>query len=69
MAQRVVHRRRTRCRRRPFMLHLYTALAEKEHRQISERIRAELAARKQRGEKLGIHEMPAMRLRPVTWPR
>ncbi|MER8370713.1 recombinase family protein [Mesorhizobium sp. M1348] len=35
------------------MLHLYTALARKERRKISERIRAELAARKQRGEKLG----------------
>jgi DNA invertase Pin-like site-specific DNA recombinase len=37
----------------PFMLHLYAALAEKERRQISERTRAALAARKQRGTKLG----------------
>jgi DNA invertase Pin-like site-specific DNA recombinase len=33
----------------PFMLHLYAALAEKERRQISERTRAALAARKERG--------------------
>jgi DNA invertase Pin-like site-specific DNA recombinase len=37
----------------PFMLHLYAALAEKERRQISERTRAALAARKMRGTKLG----------------
>jgi DNA invertase Pin-like site-specific DNA recombinase len=37
----------------PFMLHLYAALAEKEWRQISERTRAALAARKERGTKLG----------------
>src|SRR6478735_2088837 len=37
----------------PFMLHLYAALAEKERRQISERTRAALAARKERGAKLG----------------
>src|SRR4051812_15362500 len=37
----------------PFMLHLYAALAEKERRQISERTRAALAARKDRGTKLG----------------
>src|SRR5882724_162879 len=37
----------------PFMLHLYAALAEKERRQISERTRAALAARKGRGTKLG----------------
>jgi DNA invertase Pin-like site-specific DNA recombinase len=37
----------------PFMLHLYAALAEKERRQISERTRAALAARKKRGTKLG----------------
>jgi DNA invertase Pin-like site-specific DNA recombinase len=37
----------------PFMLHLYAALAEKERRQISERTRAALAARKERGTKLG----------------
>jgi DNA invertase Pin-like site-specific DNA recombinase len=35
------------------MLHLYAALAEKERRQISERTRAALAARKERGTKLG----------------
>jgi DNA invertase Pin-like site-specific DNA recombinase len=37
----------------PFMLHLYAALAEKERRQISERTRTALAARKERGTKLG----------------
>src|SRR5258705_11691606 len=37
----------------PFMLHLYAALAEKERRQISERTKAALAARKERGTKLG----------------
>jgi DNA invertase Pin-like site-specific DNA recombinase len=37
----------------PFMLHLYAALAEKERRQISERTRAALAARKESGTKLG----------------
>jgi DNA invertase Pin-like site-specific DNA recombinase len=37
----------------PFMLHLYAALAEKERRQISERTRAALAARKERATKLG----------------
>src|SRR5262245_52415146 len=37
----------------PFMLHLYAALAEKERRQISERTRAALAARKEHGMKLG----------------
>ena len=35
------------------MLHLYAALAEKERRQISERTRTALAARKDRGTKLG----------------
>jgi DNA invertase Pin-like site-specific DNA recombinase len=38
----------------PFMLHLYAALAEKERRQISDRTRAALAARKQRGARLAI---------------
>jgi len=37
----------------PFMLHLYEALAEKERRLISERTKAALAAKKQRGEALG----------------
>jgi DNA invertase Pin-like site-specific DNA recombinase len=37
----------------PFMLRLYAALAEKERRLISERTRAALAARKERGTKLG----------------
>src|SRR3954467_4622422 len=37
----------------PFMLHLYAALAEKERRLISERTKAALAAKKQRGEVLG----------------
>ena len=37
----------------PFMLHLYAALAEKERRQISERTRSALAARKLQGTKLG----------------
>jgi DNA invertase Pin-like site-specific DNA recombinase len=37
----------------PFMLRLYAALAEEERRQISERTRAALAARKERGTKLG----------------
>jgi len=37
----------------PFMLNLYAALAEKERRLISERTRAALAAKKQRGEALG----------------
>ena len=37
----------------PFMLHIYTALAEKERRMISERTRAALAARKRQGVQLG----------------
>ena len=37
----------------PFMLHLYAALAEKERRLIGERTKAALAARKDRGAKLG----------------
>ncbi len=37
----------------PFMLHIYAALAEKERRMISERIRAALAARKRQGAVLG----------------
>src|SRR6476660_5154880 len=37
----------------PFMLHLYAALAEKERRLMSERTRAALAVRKERGTKLG----------------
>jgi DNA invertase Pin-like site-specific DNA recombinase len=37
----------------PFMLHLHAALAEKERRLISERTKAALAAKKQRGEALG----------------
>ena len=37
----------------PFILHLYAALAEKERRLISERTKAALAAKKQRGEALG----------------
>jgi hypothetical protein len=37
----------------PFMPHLYTALAEKERRLISERTRAALASRKSTGAKLG----------------
>jgi DNA invertase Pin-like site-specific DNA recombinase len=37
----------------PFMLHLYTALAEKERRPISERTKEALAARKARGKRLG----------------
>jgi DNA invertase Pin-like site-specific DNA recombinase len=37
----------------PFMLHLYAALAEKERRLISERMKAALAVRKTSGAKLG----------------
>ncbi len=37
----------------PFMLHLYATLAEKERRLISERTKAALAAKKERGEALG----------------
>ncbi len=37
----------------PFMLHLYTALAEKERRLISERTKAALASRKTNGTRLG----------------
>jgi DNA invertase Pin-like site-specific DNA recombinase len=37
----------------PFMLHLYAALAEKERRLISERTKAALAAKRERGEALG----------------
>jgi DNA invertase Pin-like site-specific DNA recombinase len=43
----------------PFMLHLYAALAEKERRQISERTRVALAARKERGTKLGNPSNPS----------
>src|ERR1051325_7551010 len=39
----------------PFMLHLYSALAEKERRLISERTRIALAARKASGTRLGKH--------------
>jgi DNA invertase Pin-like site-specific DNA recombinase len=42
----------------PFMLHLYAALAEKERRQMSERTRAALAARKEHGAKLGNPRNP-----------
>jgi DNA invertase Pin-like site-specific DNA recombinase len=42
----------------PFMLHLYAALAEKEQRQIAERTRAALAARKSQGTKLGNRSNP-----------
>jgi DNA invertase Pin-like site-specific DNA recombinase len=35
------------------MLHLYAALAEKERRLISKRTKAALAAKKERGAKLG----------------
>ena len=37
----------------PFMLHIYAALAEKERALISSRTKAALAAKKQRGERLG----------------
>jgi DNA invertase Pin-like site-specific DNA recombinase len=37
----------------PFMLHLYAALAEKERRLISERTKAALAAKKEKGARLG----------------
>jgi DNA invertase Pin-like site-specific DNA recombinase len=37
----------------PFMLHIYAALAEKEHRMISERTKAGLAAAKARGKRIG----------------
>jgi DNA invertase Pin-like site-specific DNA recombinase len=37
----------------PFMLHIYAALAEKERTLISSRTKAALAAKKQRGERLG----------------
>jgi DNA invertase Pin-like site-specific DNA recombinase len=37
----------------PFMLHLYTTVAEKERRLISERTKAALAIRKASGAKLG----------------
>jgi DNA invertase Pin-like site-specific DNA recombinase len=37
----------------PFMLHIYAALVEKERRLISDRTRAALLAKKQRGEPLG----------------
>ncbi|MGY2997420.1 MULTISPECIES: recombinase family protein [Mesorhizobium] len=42
----------------PFMLHLYTALAEKERRLISERTKAALASRKTTGIKLAIRQTP-----------
>jgi DNA invertase Pin-like site-specific DNA recombinase len=45
----------------PFMLHLYAALAEKEQRQISERTRAALDARKERAQSLAIRAMRRMR--------
>jgi DNA invertase Pin-like site-specific DNA recombinase len=43
---RAVHRRRAGPRRRPFRAALYAALAEKEHRLISERAKAALAGNK-----------------------
>ena len=43
----------------PFMLHLYAALAEKERRLIAESTTAALAARKQRGARLGNPTNPA----------
>jgi DNA invertase Pin-like site-specific DNA recombinase len=49
----------------PFMLHLYATLAEKERRQISERTRTALAARKERGTRLG-NAIRVTRQRPVA---
>src|SRR5436853_1486811 len=43
----------------PFMLHLYAALAEKEHRLPVERTRSALAARKAQGTKLGNRRNPS----------
>jgi hypothetical protein len=49
----LLHRRRVRRGCRPFMLHLFAALAEKERRLISEFTRSALAPRKARGATLG----------------
>src|SRR5271169_1197318 len=46
----------------PFMLHIYAALAEKERGMIAERTRAALAAKKQRGVRLGNPRLGEARL-------
>ena len=45
----------------PFMLHLYAAFAEKERNLISQRTKAALAAKKARGEPLGVFKLAEAR--------
>src|SRR6202042_2819211 len=53
----------------PFILHLFSALAEKERALISQRTKAGLAAAKARGTKLGnpnMDRLPGLRVKAVN---